>query len=82
MRKAADLDHDQFRFRNIPAHILIGTASDRYAGWMGQIYSEGKYEKGITRRSHKVGDKTFNEETLSVENLAEYFEPFPLLSFS
>jgi hypothetical protein len=36
-------------------------------------------EKGTTRRSHKVGDKTFNEETLPVESVAEYFEHFPLL---
>ena len=58
---------------------MIGTASDRYAGWIGQIYSAGRYEKGVTRRSHKVGDKTFNEETLPVESVAEYFEHFPLL---
>jgi len=54
-------------------------ASDRYAGWIGQIYSEGRYEKGITRRSHKVGDKNFNEETLPVESVSEYFEHFSLL---
>ena len=68
-----------FPFRELPQNILIGTASDRYAGWIGQIYSEGRYEKGITRRSHKVGDKTFNEETLPVESVEEYFEHFPLL---
>jgi len=68
-----------FLFRGLPQNILIGTASDRYAGWIGQIYSEGRYEKGITRRSHKVGDKTFNEETLPVESVSEYFEHFPLL---
>src|SRR4030042_6153650 len=68
-----------FLFREPPQKILIGTASDRYAGWIGQIYSEGRYEKGITRRSHKVGDKTFNEETLPVESVTEYFEHFPLL---
>ena len=68
-----------FLFRNIHPNILIGMASDRYAGWVGQIYSERRYEKGITRRSHKVGDKTFNEETLPVESLTEYFEHFPLL---
>jgi len=33
----------------------MGTASERYAGWIRQIYSEGRYEKGITRRSHKAG---------------------------
>jgi uncharacterized protein YecE (DUF72 family) len=54
-------------------------ASDRYAGWIGQIYSEGRYEKGIIRRSHKVGDQSFNEETLPVESVSEYFEHFPLL---
>jgi len=54
-------------------------ASDRYAGWIGQIYSEGRYETGVTRRRHKVGDKTFNEETLPVESVREYFEHFPLL---
>ena len=66
-------------FRQLPQNILIGTASDRYAGWIGQIYSKGRYENGITRRSHKVGDKTFNEETLPVESVAEYFEHFPVL---
>jgi uncharacterized protein YecE (DUF72 family) len=66
-------------FRGYHQNILIGTASDRYAGWIGQIYSEGRYEEGITRRSHKVGDKTFNEETLPVESVAEYFQHFPLL---
>jgi hypothetical protein len=44
MRKTTDLDHDQFRFRNLPLHILIGTASDWYAGWIGQIYSGRRQE--------------------------------------
>jgi len=79
MAKAAEIRAKHFLFRELPQHILIGTASDRYAGWIGRIYSEGRYEKGITRRSHKVGDKTFNEETLPVESIAEYFEHFPLL---
>jgi len=49
-----------FLFRELPKNVLIGTASYRYAGWIDQIYSKGRYEKGITRRSHKAGDKTFN----------------------
>ena len=79
MPKPAHGGPKNFLFCELPQNILIGTASDRYAGWIGQIYSEGRYEKGITRRSHKVGDKTFNEETLPVESVAEYFEHFPLL---
>jgi hypothetical protein len=54
-------------------------ASDRYAGWIGQIYSMGRYEKAITRRNRMVGDRTFTEEILPVESVAEYFEHFPLL---
>ena len=27
-----------FLFRDLFQNILIGTASDRYAGWIGQIY--------------------------------------------
>jgi len=79
MAKFPEATSKNFLFRGLHSSILIGTASDRYAGWLGQIYSEGKYEKGITRRSRKVGDKTFNEETLPVESVTEYFEHFPLL---
>ena len=79
MAKTLESKAKSFLFRELFQNILIGTASDRYAGWIGQIYSEGGSEKGITRRSHKVGDKTFNEETLPVESVAEYFEHFPLL---
>jgi len=77
--KSSGTDSKSFFFRGLHQSILIGMASDRYAGWIGQIYSEGRYEKGITRRSHKVGDKIFNEETLPVESVSEYFEHFPLL---
>ena len=69
MAKASETSSKSFLFLDIPQNILMGTASDRYAGWIGQIYSEGRYEKGITRRSHKVGDKTFSEETLPVESV-------------
>jgi uncharacterized protein YecE (DUF72 family) len=79
MSKTTESRSRNFLFRELRPNILIGMASDRYAGWIGQIYSEGRYEKGITRRSHKVGDKTFNEETLPVESVTEYFEHFPLL---
>ncbi len=79
MLKTTKIGLKTFLFRELPQNILIRTASDRYAGWIGQIYSGGRYEKGITRRSHKVGDKTFNEETLPVDTVADYFEHFPVL---
>ncbi len=62
MAKTPESRSENFLFRDLDSTILNGMASDRYAGWVGQIYSEGEYEKGITRRSHKVGDKSFKDE--------------------
>jgi len=81
MAENAQGGEKSFLFRELHQRILIGTASDRYAGWIGQIYSEGRYEKGITRRSHKVGDKTFNEETLPADGVTRIFLLASQLSF-
>ena len=57
----------------------MGTASDRYKGWIGQIYSPGRYEKHITHRTHKVGKESFKKEVLPIESVEEYFEHFAVL---
>ncbi len=57
---------------------MLGTASDRYIGWTGQIYHKD-YGKGIHRRSKKVRDQTFEEHVLPVSSVAEYFEHFEVL---
>ena len=79
MPKSVECRTKGFLFRELPQNILIGTASDRYAGWIGQIYTPGRYGKGITHRSHKIGEQNFTEEVLPIESVAEYFEHFPLL---
>ena len=79
MAKTLESRPKNFLFRDLDSNLLIGMVSDRYAGWIGQIYSEGRYEKAIARRSQKVGDKAFTEETLPVESVSEYFDHFPLL---
>lgn len=68
---------DRFQFRNLHPNFSIGTASDRYAGWVGQIYSEGHYK--IASRSKTVGGKSFKEETMPVESVEEYFRHFSVL---
>ena len=73
------LDLQKFRFRGLHSQIRFGMASDRYAGWIGQIYSEGRYTKEIKPRIHKIGEKSFTEEVLPVESVEEYFEHFPIL---
>lgn len=76
-QEATDLE--EFRFRDLHPGVWIGMASDRFAGWVGQIYSEGRHTKGMNRRIHTVGGKPFVEETLPVESVGEYFEHFPVL---
>jgi uncharacterized protein YecE (DUF72 family) len=68
-----------FHFRNLYPHLLIGTASDRYAGWIGQIYSQERYVGRVSRRTKIIGGITFVEEVLPVDSVGEYFEHFSVL---
>lgn len=68
-----------FNFRNLHPKILIGTASDRYAGWLSQIYSQDRYQGQITKRTKVIGGKSFTEEVLPVDSVEEYFEHFSVL---
>ena len=79
MDNSERFDPRKFMFRGLHSQIRIGMASDRYAGWIGQVYSEGRYTQGITHRTHKVGERSFVEEVLPVESVEEYFEHFPIL---
>ena len=68
-----------FQFRDLHPGLVLGTASDRYAGWIGQIYTRERWAKGLTRRTKTVGGKSFEEEVLPVASVQEYFEHFGTL---
>jgi uncharacterized protein YecE (DUF72 family) len=70
---------ETFKFRSLHPQILIGTASDRYAGWIGQIYSPDRYQGRITKRTKVIAGKSFIEEVLPVDSVKEYFKHFPVL---
>ncbi len=70
---------ETFRFRDLHPLVSLGTASDRYAGWMGQIYSKENYGSRIKRRTKRVGGKSFVEEVLPVDSVKEYFQHFSTL---
>lgn len=72
-----DLEH--YHFRELHPRIFIGTASDRYAGWIGQIYSEERYRDRITSRTKQIKGKSFREDVLPVESVEEYFTHFRVL---
>lgn len=79
MAEEAALNLERFQFRGLHPQVSIGTASDRYVGWFGQIYSEERYKGRITTRTHTIGSQSFNEEVLPVESVEEYFQHFPIL---
>jgi uncharacterized protein YecE (DUF72 family) len=72
-------DLRRFQFRGLHPNLSIGMASDRYAGWIGQVYPEGRYTKEIKPRTHRVGERSFTEEVLPIKSIEEYFEHFPIL---
>jgi len=67
-----------YQFRNLAEGIHFATASDRYAGWLEQIYSPEKNYK-ITKSQKTVGGKKFTEEKLPVRSVEEYFEHYSAL---
>jgi hypothetical protein len=74
-----DTEVNGFWFRSLHSCVSIGTASDRYAGWLGQIYTPERYGGRIASRTKRVGGKSFKEETLPVESVEEDFEHFSVL---
>lgn len=76
-RKALNLEN--FELKELHPDVFMGTASDRYAGWIGQIYSGQRYEGLINRRQKRLGGKNFAEEVLPVESVEEYFRHFRVL---
>lgn len=69
----------EYLFRGLHPQLHIGTMSDRYAGWVGQIYPEGKYRDRISRRTKKLSKNVYTEEVLPVESVVDYFRHFPVL---
>ena len=70
---------DRFQFRDLYPNVFMGTASDRYAGWIGQIYPEERYRGRISIRPKTVGGKSVKEEVLPVESVEDYFQHFSVL---
>jgi uncharacterized protein YecE (DUF72 family) len=81
MPKVTDISQklSRYHFRDIHPQLFIGTMSDRYAGWLGQIYSENRYRGRITTRIKALKGKRFTERVLPVESVSEYFQHFPVL---
>jgi len=69
----------KYLFRDLHPNVCMGTASDRYEGWIGQIYTKEKFEGKISRRPKMIAGKALSEGVLPIESVAEYFEHFPVV---
>ena len=70
---------EKFLFRDLHPNVCMGTASDRYEGWIGQIYTKEKFEGKISRRPKMIAGKSLSEGVLPIESVVEYFEHFPVV---
>lgn len=70
---------DAYDFRQVHPLVRFGTASDRYGGWIGQIYPRDRWAGRATRRQKRLSGKTFEETTLPVECTADYFQHFSVV---
>ncbi len=72
------MSHDRYQFRNLADGVHFATASDRYAGWLGQIYSEDAGYK-IKKSQRTLKGEKYTEEKLPVQSVAEFFEHYSAL---
>lgn len=71
-------DLARYDFRHVHPHLAFGTASDRYAAWIGQIYPE-RWRSEIQTRKKRVGGESFEERQLPIASVVDYFEHFSVL---
>ena len=69
---------ERYDFRRLHPRLAYGTASDRYAAWIGQVYSE-TWEAEVSTRSKKLGGEAFEERLLPIASVADYFQHFGVL---
>jgi len=68
----------EFVFRHLHPRLHLGTASDRYAAWIGQVYGE-PWRSVVQTRTKKLGTGSFEERLLPIASVEEYFTRFPVL---
>ncbi len=69
---------EAFDLRRVHPNLRLGTASDRYAGWIGQIYPE-HYRRAIKTRPRRLEGRTFEERMLPIASVRDYFTHFDVL---
>lgn len=69
---------ERLDLRSVRPYVRFGTASDRYAGWIGQVYPE-EFESRVKARTRTLAGRKYREETVPIESVEAYFEHFDVL---
>lgn len=80
-RSAAERREDAARydFRRLHPLVRMGTASDRFAAWMGQVYPRDRWAEKVSVRSKRSGGEAYEERLLPIASVADYFAHFGVL---
>lgn len=70
---------DRYDVRRVHPRLHFGSASDRYAAWIDQVYPRDVWAGEITARAKRVGDQSFDERLLPVASVEDYFLHFGVL---
>ncbi len=70
---------DRFDLRRIHPVLRFGSASDRYAAWIDQIYPRDVWAGEVTTRKKSVAGKSVEERLLPVASVEDYFQHFGVL---
>lgn len=70
---------DRYDLRRISPHVRFGSASDRYAGWIDQVYPRDVWAGEVKTRRKSVGGQSYEERMLPVASAEDYFLHFGVL---
>ena len=70
---------EAYDVREVHPNLRIGTASDRFAAWLGQVYPVDVWAGEVVSRPKKTSRGTFEERLLPMGSVADYFEHFSIL---
>lgn len=77
--EARRAEADRYDVRRIHPSLSFGSASDRYAAWIDQVYPRDVWAGQVTTRAKRVGTASFDERLLPVASVEDYFLHFGTL---
>ncbi len=70
---------EQYDVREVHPNLRMGTASDRFAAWLGQVYPLDVWADQVDVRPKKTARGTFEERLLPIASAEDYFQHFSVL---